>query len=60
MSTEGWSFLEVEGVDLVGVSAVVRSEGWPVGRGWLAGGVGSGLLGLAAGCRYPVLALPSW
>ena len=55
ISAEGWSFLEVEGVALAGVSAVVGPEGWPTVGGWLAGGswpasgVGSGWLGLAAG-----------
>ena len=52
-STEGWSFLEADGVALVRVSVVVGSEGWPVVGGWLAGGswpaggVGSRWLGMA-------------
>ena len=55
ISTEGWSFLVVEGVALAGVSAVVGPNSWPTvggwlaGEGWLVGGVGSGRLGLAAG-----------
>ena len=55
MSAGGWSFLEVEGVALALVSAVVGLGGWPAVEGWLggtswpAGEVGSGWLGLAAG-----------
>ena len=39
----------VEGVALAVGSAEVGPEGWFVGGGWLAGGVGSGQLGLATG-----------